>query len=112
MSNKQIAENLGKAEDALNRLNELGEDAFNICDGILHNCKVHIDDAALWEKVHKKESLIVAEFNKRRSEANKKLSGKEPFYAWGDSMNYYLQLREWKSLEMLSFWTKLNKEKL
>jgi len=28
MSNKQVTENLSKAEDALNNLNELGETAF------------------------------------------------------------------------------------
>lgn len=112
MSNKQVTENLGKAEDALNNLNELGETAFDICDGILDNCKVHINDVMLWEQVSKKEKEVTDEFKKRRQDATKQLAGKDPFYAWSDGMKFYLELRKWKSLEMLSFWTKLNKEKL
>ena len=112
MSNKQVTENLSKAEDALNSLNELGETAFDICDGVIDNCKIHIDDSTLWDKVHKKEKEITDEFKKRKNDAVKKLSGKDPFYAWGDGMHFYLELRKWKSMEMLSFWTKVNKDEL
>jgi len=112
MSNKRIEDNLVKAEQALNSVRELGEDAFDICDGVLENCKIHVDNKEVWEKVHKKEIEVIQEYKKRKNEASRKLAGKDPFYAWGDSMNYYLELRKWKSLEMLGFWNKLNKTEL
>jgi len=110
MSNEQVKNNLIKAEEALNSINELGETSFDICDGILDNCKIHINDQVIWDKVHKKERVVTEEYQKRKTEFAKKLKDQDPFYAWGDGMHYYLELRKWKSMEMLSFWNTLSKQ--
>ena len=110
MANKEITDSLLEAKDALDRANELGRIAYDICDGILLNIKAFIHDEDIWKEVNEHEMKLHKEFQKRIGEAREKLKTKDPLYAWNDGLQYFMELRHWKSLEMLNFMDKLSKE--
>ena len=110
MASKQIKDSLSEARNALDQDESLGKIAYDICDGVLNNNKAFIHEDVVWKKINEHEEKVHKEFTKRLIEAREKLKNSDPIFAWNDGMNFYMKLREWKSLEMLNFWDKLSKE--
>jgi len=107
---KQISDSITEAKAALDQVEELGKTSYDICDGMLNNIKAFVHDDAVWKKINDHEEKIHKDFKKRLDDARAKLKDRDPIYAWNDGLKFYMELRHWKSLEMLSFWDKLSKE--
>ena len=104
-----VKESLAEAKNCLNQAEEAGVMAYNLCDGILTNIKGFVHEDVTWMKINEHEQKVHEEFQKRLSDARKKLDGIDPLFAWDKGMKQYLSLRQWKSLEMLNFYDKLVK---
>jgi len=110
MVSKRVTESLTNAKSALDTLKENGELAFDICDGILTNIKGFVHDEIVWGKINKHEEKVHQEFQRRLKKANEELKQRPPMDTFNEGMERYLNLRHWKSLEMLNFYDKLSKE--
>ena len=110
MANKRIEESITEAKEALDSIDRLGRTAFDICDGVLENNKAFVHDKVVYEKIVKKEQEVYNEYQRRINEARTRLKNNDPYYQWGEGLEYYMKLRRWKSLEMISFWDRLSKE--
>lgn len=110
MVSKPVNDSINDAKAALDQVETLGKTAYDICDGILTNVKALVHDDGAWDKINKYEEKVHKEFKGKIEKAREKLKNVDPLYAWNDGLNYYMELRHWKSLEMLSFWDKLSKE--
>ena len=110
MSNEYIIDSIASAKNSLDSLDQMGEIAFDMCDGSLMNIKAFIHDEAIKQKIIEKEKSVNQEFQKRMNKANQDLNTKGPLYAWRDGMKKYYKLRHWQSLEMLNFYDKLCRE--
>lgn len=110
MVSKRIEESINDAKEALDNIDSLGRTAFDICDGILTNNKALVHDEIANKKIAEKEQKVYDEYQKRVREARVKLKNSDPYYQWDEGLEYYMKLRRWKSMEMISFWDKLSKE--
>jgi len=110
MTSEFILKNIKTAKEWLDKVGEIGETGFNQCDGILENLKAFIHDEVIWKKVQEKEEKIYKEFQKKSNEAKIKLKEVDSLLQWNEGARYYMELRHWKSMELLSFWDKLSKE--
>ena len=110
MTNEFILGNIKEAVNYLNRIEEIGEVAFNQCDGILSNLKSFIHDEIIWKKISEKEEKVYKEFQKKQNEAKAKLKDADSLLQWNEGAKYYMDLRNWKCNEMIAFWDKLSKE--
>lgn len=105
-----ITESITEAKNALDNIEQLGETGFNICDGVLMNIKAFVHDQDIWDNINEKEKQVHIEFQKQLEEARKKLKDMDPMFSWQKGMTQYMKLRQWKSMELISFFDKLNKE--
>ena len=110
MSNEYIIDSIASAKNSLDNLEQLGETAFDMCDGSLMNIKAFIHDESIKHKILDKEKQVNLEFQKRMEKTNEELKAKGPLYAWRDGMKKYYKLRHWRSLELLNFYDKLCRE--
>lgn len=110
MVSQMMEKSINDAKAAVDTAEQLGRTAFDIADGILTNSKAFVHDDVVWKKINEHEEKVHKEFTKRIDKARKELEGGDPLYAWEDGMEYYLKLRRWKTLEMLSFWDQLSKD--
>ena len=110
MTNEFILDTIKEAANTLNKVDEAGEVAFNLCDGMLSNLKSFIHDETIWKKVTEKEEKVYKEFQKKSNEAKVKLKDVDSLLQWNEGAKYYMSLRQWKCSEMLNFWDKLSKE--
>ena len=110
MVSKQISDSITEAKAALDRVEELGTTSYDICDGVLNNLKAFIHDDVVWKKINDHEEKVHRDFKRKADDARSKLKTRDPIYAWNDGLKYFMELRHWKSMEMLSFWDKLSKE--
>jgi hypothetical protein len=110
MNEDYINEKIKEAADAINQAPQLGEAAYNIADGILGNLKAFIHDDKLWENITVFEKKTHVLFGKKLQDAKKELATKDPLFQWRYGMKYYMDMRHWKSLELLTYWDTLVKE--
>ena len=110
MVSKHVTDSITDAKNALDNIEQLGETAYDICDGVLQNIKGFIHDETVWNKIQTHENKVHQEFKIRLKKANEELKNMEPLLAFRDGMKKYMKLRQWKSLEMLNFYDKLSKE--
>ena len=109
MVNKQIEESILEAKNTLNQTEQLGELSYNIADGILYNLKAFVHDEAIRKRISDFEEKLLKDFSKKIIEARGKLDNYDPLLAWKSGVGFYMELRQWKTLEMLTFWDKLVK---
>ena len=83
---------------------------FNMVDGILSNLKSFIHDKDVWEKITLFEEGIHQTFQGKMKEARDALSQDDPLFAWEKGSRYTIELRTWKSGELLKFYDRLSKE--
>jgi len=107
---KMIEDNIKEAKDSLNQAEQIGEIAYDICDGKLTNIKGFIHDENIWKKITEHEQKVFKEYSSRITKAKMDLKDVDPLFAWKPGMDMYMKLRHWKSLEMLNFYDKLVKE--
>jgi len=110
MVSSKIEEGVNEAKEALDNIDQLGALAFDICDGKLSNNKAFIHDKNLMSKIEQKETMVYEEYRKRLIDARAKLKDVDPLYQWDDGLEFYMKLRRWKSMEMITFWDKLSKQ--
>jgi len=110
MVSKKLEESILEAKEALDNIETLGATAFDICDGILSNNKAFIHDPKVYDEVMQKEKQVYLEYSKQINEARLKLKNVDPFYQWGDGLEFYMKLRRWKSMELLNYWDKISKK--
>jgi len=110
MVSKPVSDSINEAKAALDQRETLGKTAYDICDGVLTNVKALVHDDEVWKKINAQEEKVHKEFKTKMNKAREKLKNIDPLYAWSEGMTYYMEMRHWKSLEMLSFWDKLSKE--
>ena len=110
MASKRLEESIMEAKEALDNVETLGRTAFDICDGILSNNKAFIHDKILYDEIMNKERQVYEEYQKKIADARAKLKDSDPYYQWDEGLEYYMRLRRWKSMELLSFWDKLSKK--
>ena len=110
MKSRRVEDSITNAKAALDSVEQNGELAYDICDGILTNIKAFIHSPEIWDKINKHENSVHQEFTRRLNKANEELKQKPPMEIWQDGMSKYMKLRHWKSLEMLNFFDKLSKE--
>jgi hypothetical protein len=110
MTSEFILSSIKTAKEYLDKVGDIGEMGFNQCDGILSNLKSFIHDEVIWRKIQEKEEKVYKEFQKKTNEAKTKLKDIDSLLQWNEGARYYAELRQWKSIELLSFWDKLSKE--
>ena len=110
MVSKQISDSIKEAKEALDQVETIGRTAYDLCDGILNNIKGFVHYDIVWKKINDHEERVHRDFKKRTEIARVKLKDLDPLYAWNDGMKFFMELRHWKSLEMLNFWDKPSKE--
>lgn len=109
-TNQYIGEKIKEAADTLNQAVQLGETAYNIADGTLNNLKAFIHDEKIWTDINHFEQKLHNEFQKKMGEARVKLKDNDPFFKWREGMKYYMDLRQWRTIEMITYWDKLSKD--
>lgn len=109
MVNKSVEEGIMEAKDILDKVEQIGDVAYNICDGILSNLKVFVHDDKIMDEINGFEAKVIKQYNIKKKEFVEKLKAKDPLYQWQDGLKCYMELRQWKSMEMLSFWDRLSK---
>jgi RecA-family ATPase len=110
MTNEWIMGQLKTAKEVLDRVPELGEAAFNLCDGILSNLKTFVTDEKIWVTITTFEEKLYKDFKKKESEARAKLKDIDSLVQFNSGQEYYINLRKWKSTELLSLWNRLSKD--
>lgn len=114
MTSKHITDGIMEASKYLNEVEglplEQRKTVFDIADGVLTNIKAFVSDPVAWKKINDYEERTHKEFSKRVGEAREKLKNKDPLYQWQDGIAYMMDLRLWKTREMIAFWDKLSKE--
>jgi len=110
MTNEWIVEQLKIAKEALDRVPQLGEDGYNLCDGILTNLKTFVTEDEVYKKIIAFEDKIFRDFKRKEREAREKLKGIDYLTSFSLGRNFYISLRQWKSTELLNLWTRLSKD--
>ena len=114
MVSKPINDGIVEAGNILNEVEgvalEQRKTLFDLADGILTNIKAFVGDPEAWKKINDKEERIHKEFTKRLNDARERLKTKDPLYQWQDGLSFMMELRMWKTREMLAFWDKLTKD--
>ena len=110
MTNEWILEQLRVAKEALDRVPQLGEDAFNVCDGILSNLKSFVTEDEAYRKIIDFEEKLYRDFKLKEREAREKLKGVDYLTSFNLGGRYYMNLRQWKSSELLNMWNRLVKD--
>ena len=110
MTNEWIVEQLKIAKEALDRVPQLGEDGYNICDGILTNLKTFVTEDEVYKKIIAFEDKLFRDFKRKEREAREKLKGIDYLTSFSLGRNFYISLRQWKSTELLNLWTRLSKD--
>lgn len=112
MANKKLEESIVEAKEALDSVEQLGRMAYDLCDGILNNNKALVHDEKVFQKIQEKEKQVYDAYQKKIADARLKLKDIDPYYQWDEGLDYYMKLRHWKSMEMISFWDRLIKSEL
>jgi len=111
MANKTFEKGLNEASDLLNEIEglplEQRKTVFDIIDGILSNMSVFVTDPEAWKKIKEKEEKVHKEFSNKLAQTRSALKEKDPLYQWQEGLSYMMDLRMWKSKEMLAFWNDL-----
>jgi len=114
MTNKIILDSLAEVNSYLNEVEglplEQRKTLFDLADGVLVNVKAFVSNAEAWQKINEYEEKTHKEFNKRLAETRQKLKDEDPLIKWQNGLSYMMDLRLWKTREMLAFWDKLTKE--
>jgi len=114
MTSKIINDGIIEASNYLNEVEglplEQRKAVFDLADGVLVNIKAFVSNPEAWKKINEYEERTHREFTKRLNETRSKLKDKDPLYQWQDGMAFMMELRLWKTREMIAFWDKLSKE--
>jgi len=110
MANEWFSEEIKKAKEILDQAPEKGEIANNVCDGILFNLKAFITDEKIYETVDRFEQKVNSDFRQKEIEARSKLKGKDQLTNFNIGIKYYMDLRNWRSAELLNMWNRLVKD--
>jgi len=110
MTNEWIISQIQTAKQCLDRVPELGEAGFNMCDGILSNLKTFITEDSIWNTITTFEEKLHKDFLKKENEARVKLKDIDSLVQFNTGEAYYINLRKWKSQELLNLWNKLSKD--
>ena len=108
-----VKESIAEAKSWIDRKDSPDTDpviCFNMVDGILSNLKSFVHDQDVWLKIEQFEQQIHKDFQTRLNEARSNLEQEDPMFAWSKGLRFYIDLRTWKSQELLSFYDKLSKE--
>lgn len=111
MANENITKAINEASGYIEQVEQLGVMGLNMADGILNNCRSFVHDPVMKKKISDHEEKIFTDFQKKIDEARKELKDSDPLFSWQDGMSYYMNMRLWKTQEMLSFWDKINNER-
>lgn len=109
-TNQYIQEKIHEAADAMDQAVQIGETAYNLADGILSNLKAFIHDEKIWADLSRFEQKLNLQVQQKIEEARAKLKNSDPFLKWRDGLKYSMDLRKWKTLELITYWDKLAKE--
>jgi hypothetical protein len=109
-TNQYILEKIKEAADTMDQAVQIGETAYNIADGILSNLKAFIHDDKIWKDLTTFEQKLHLEVQKKMDEARSKLKDTDVFLRWREGLKYSMDLRKWKTLELITYWDKLAKE--
>jgi hypothetical protein len=110
MTNEWIIGQIQLAKECLDRIPEIGETGFNICDGVLSNLKTFITDENVWNTITTFEEKLHKDFKKKENESRAKLKDIDSLVQFNTGQEYYISLRKWKSQELLNLWTRLSKD--
>lgn len=110
MVSENISQGITEAKNLIDQAPTSGKIAYDLADGILTNNKAFIHDQKVWDEITAFEQKVHIEFAKKIKEAREKIKQKDPFFQWQDGMKFYLELRQWKTMEMISFWDNLSKQ--
>lgn len=110
MTNEWISDQLKIAKEGLDKVTEIGEVGYNICDGILGNLKSFITDPTIYETVTKFEEKLYKDFKQKEIDARLKLKDIDALTSFNAGLQYYNNLRRWRSTELLNMWTRLVKD--
>jgi len=114
MTNKIILDGITEASNYLNEIEglplEQRKTVFDLADGVLVNIKAFVSNKDAWKKINEYEEKIHQEFSKRLAETRQKLKEDDPLIQWQNGLSYMMDLRLWKTREMLAFWDKITKE--
>ena len=114
MTNKLIFDNIVRVETLLNEVEGLAfterEPVFDMADGILTNNKAFVSNEEAWKKINDYEMKVHMEFNKKLNESRAKLKEIDPIYQWQKGLESTMNLRLWKSRELLALWDKITKD--
>jgi hypothetical protein len=110
MTNEWIMTQIQTAKECLDNVQEIGEAGFNMCDGILSNLKTFVTEESIWNTITAFEEKLYKDFRKKENEARVKLKDIDSLVQFNTGETYYINLRKWKSQELLNLWTKLSKD--
>jgi hypothetical protein len=114
MTSKIIIDGIIEASNYLNEVEglplEQRKTLFDLADGVLVNIKAFVSDAEAWKKINEYEEKTHREFTKRLNDTRGKLKNEDPLVQWQTGLEYMMELRLWKSREMLAFWDKVTKD--
>jgi len=114
MTNKIILEGIAEASNYLNEVEglplEQRKTVFDLADGVLVNIKAFVSNGEAWKRINDFETKTHMEFSKRLNETRGKLKDEDPLVQWQTGLEFMMDLRLWKTREMLQFWDKLTKE--
>jgi len=108
-----VKESIAEAKNWIDRKDNPDTDpviCFNMVDGILSNLKSFVHDQVIWDTIDSFEKRIHNDFQSKLTEARSSLEQEDPMFAWEKGLRFYIDLRTWKSQELLSFYDRLSKE--
>ena len=113
MTNKIITDGILEASIYQNEIEglplEQRKTLFDLADGVLVNIKAFVSDEVSWKKINDYEEKTHKEFSKRLNDTRAKLKDEDPIIQWQNGLSYMMELRLWKTREMLAFWDRLSK---
>jgi len=114
MTSKIINDGIIEASNYLNEVEglplEQRKPVFDLADGVLVNIKAFVSNPEAWKKINDYEERTHKEFTRRLNDTRGKLKDMDPLIQWQSGMGYMMELRLWKTREMIAFWDKLSKE--
>lgn len=114
MTNKIILDGITEASNYLNEVEgiplEQRKTLFDLADGVLVNIKAFVSNEEVWKKINDYEVKTHKEFIKRLNDTRAKLKDDDPLTQWQNGLSYMMDLRLWKTREMLAFWDRITKQ--
>ncbi|RLF35430.1 MAG: hypothetical protein DRN08_03065 [Thermoplasmata archaeon] len=94
----------------LNIKNLLDSGEYDACDRMLQDLKAFVHDPKVLDLIVEHVQKVQQEWQQKINEAKQKLEGLNALDHWEEGASYMLELRHWKTLEMLSFWNHITKQ--